>query len=229
MSDQPIALPTTADFVVEFVDEMTTSIDFEVKAVRFAAAHAGKAAFRAVGSVEGIVRPRLNSLGTLQGMVKSKRARLIYNLMSNIGAKFAPYDAALGMTGIIVELAKDRRRMEALWHAPIPPEQKAPMMLLITSTAILRAVTSEVPAGIHLADIVIQKAASTLNSVCRSVCPGWKSNKIVMQRWQKRLRAFDVQITTWHDEVLDPDRIAGWSAQAGDAAYTAINAYVHFR
>jgi hypothetical protein len=177
-------------------------------------------AFRStVNSGEGLHLPSpvLNSSGNLCGMVISRRARVIFNFSSNIAQKFQKYDSALGIAGILLEWQKDSIRFHAINQSGASNFEKGRMYALIASTAVLRSVTGVVPSAAHL-------IAKSLEGYCEiaSVASGGRFNS---QKWEGRLKAADVRISTAHAEIFSPEFMQG----LGDSAFNLVEAHIHFK
>jgi hypothetical protein len=208
-------------FIVEFsekADKGQHYADGAGKAAGQIAKSSALRAFRAtvINSGSNIPHPAMNASGNLRGMVVSKRSRVIYNLSSNIAEKFEKYDRALAMAGIIIEIAKEADKIDALVKSNLSTGEKWRQGDLIVSTAILRAVTGVVPDAAH----VIAKSLEGYCQIAGIVSGG----KVPAEKWVGAIDAFDVQIKTAHQQLFSPEFVQ----YLGDSAADAIFAHIHF-
>jgi len=206
-----------------FVAHLAESIHSAADGAKSAAVQITKSsamrAFRStVKSSEGfhLPSPVLNSSGNLRGMVISKRARVIFNFSSNIAQKFQKYDSALGLASILLEWQKDSHRFEMIHRSNVPASEKYRLYTLTASTAVLRAVTGVVPSAAHL-------IAKSLEGYCE-IASLASAGRFDAKKWEGRLKAADVRISTTHAEIFSPESMQG----LGDAAFNLVETHIHF-
>ena len=95
-------------------------------------------------------KPVLNSVGNLRGMVIDADFKTVWSVSADVGD-------ALGLAGIVIEMAKETHRMKNIYSSRnLTVNEKGPLLLFIGSAAILRGVTSVVPGAVHLASLSAQ-------------------------------------------------------------------------
>jgi hypothetical protein len=187
-------------------------------AVQIIKSSAARAFRSTVKSSEGfrLPSPVLNSSENLRGMVISKRARVIFNFSTNIAQKFQKYDSALGIAGILLEWQKDSHRFQMINQSNVSAFEKYRLYTLTTSAGVLRSVTGVVPTAAHL-------IAKSLEGYCEiaSIASAGRFNA---KKWEGRLKAADVKISTSHAEIFSPEFMQG----LGDGAFDLVQTHIHF-
>ena len=208
------------DFVVQLPEYIQNTLDASnAAAVRISKSSAIRA-FRTIDYAKTgpfLPMPRMNSVGNLRGMVVSKPLRTVFNISTDIAQKFAKYDSALGMAGIVVELSKDSSKLWAISNSSLPEPEKWRQSLLITSTAILRSVTGLVPASSHL----VAKSLEGYIEVGGYLTGGQRR----ADEWVGYIRQGDVLVQTGYDKLFSADFIQ----HVGDSAANVIFAYISFK
>jgi hypothetical protein len=153
--------------------------DFVVKPI------SASEAFREYNWLAGA--PVLNSSGNLRGMIVSKQLRTVYIISESAGEY-------LGLAAMLFEIAKQMSRMQQIWNSNMGADEKAPRLLLIGSSAILRSVVSVVPTAVHL-------VAKSLEGYCYIAALVSGSSKPV--ELANQLNSADVEINEIHQQLWD--------------------------
>lgn len=203
-------------FVVDLLDGIQQAADGTLHVAVQITRSSAIRAFRVVENAKtGFQLPKpVTNAGTLRGVVRSKRARVIFNLSSNIAEKFEKYDTALGMAGIILDLGKDLHRFTAIYSSALPRSEKARLSTLIAGTTILRSVTGVVPSGAHL-------VAKALEGYCEILT---LARLQPARKWEGQLRALDVNTSAAHSEIFTPE----FMQVLGDETFNLFDAHIHF-
>jgi hypothetical protein len=120
------------------------------------------------------------------------------------------------MAGILLELQKDWTRFQMIHNSRASDWEKKRLYTLTFSTAVLRSVTGVVPTAAHV-------IAKSLEGYCEiaSVASGGRFNS---RKWEGRLNAAAVRISTAHAEIFSPELMQGM----GDKVFNLVEAHIHF-
>jgi len=123
------------EVVGNVVDRTGNLNDFVLKPI------AASEAFRKYNWLQGAAV--LNRSGDLRGMVINARIRTIYDLSVKTGDR-------LLLLSMLVEIGKETSRIRRVYNSDADASEKVSRILLLSSAAILRSVSSVVPTAVHL-------------------------------------------------------------------------------
>ncbi len=132
--------PIIFEYTEKAVDGVSKVTDFILTPI------AASEAFRKYNWLVG--SPMMNQAGDLRGMVINARMRTIYTVSGKVSDRVA-------VVGALLEVGKEMTRIKAVYGSNEDGLEKTSRILLLTSAAVLRSVTSVVPTAIHLGAISI--------------------------------------------------------------------------
>ncbi|MEL6530996.1 MAG: hypothetical protein AAGK01_07230 [Pseudomonadota bacterium] len=153
------------------------------------------------------MEPTLNKSNNLRGMVINKNARTVYKISNKAGK----YLDKLAVLAIVVELTKESERIKQVWNSDLRQSERVGRSIMLGSAAILRSVTSVVPATVELAALSISgygdlysmiTGSSTGNDVSKAVKDFAKEVRVIHNtQWDGENWYNIVDVTT--DRIFD--------------------------
>jgi|GEM_PF-6039509 len=161
-------------------------------ATKYAGDAAARRAFRQFNWAA--YEPVRNRSGNLRGMVINKKMRTIFQVTKPVTDFVDKHSAKLALAGALIEIGKDMGRMETVLKSDMADSEKYSRSVLLGSAAILRSVTSVVPATFELASTAAQGYL-----MLYSEATGHQAGN----RIAKQFDALDKQVTAIHRKQWD--------------------------